>query len=343
MERLPRDRAHRRPARQPPAPSTGSRTQLATLADVPLLLAFERTVGDEFQGVLDDPEVPPPRHRDAAARRRLEPSVLGVGGIEEPLPDHAPAPAAVPPTSTRGTGSPLGEEEPTWHLRSRRRRPRRLRAPGDHAVAVGRGAGPPYRPAAGRSPTCVEEGRLYVRGRRSDSGIGPVCSQPARAGRRHCRGPGGAPGATRPPDPPPPREGSLVTADNWVAPHARPAGVRDRPCALGRLGRCPSGPPDLGTPAALLLLIGAGASLAAARRRTRRRPTSRSQSLLALAVRPRRCRRRTGHRAGLRPRRPQGKDPGRVDGPRRPGAPRRRLDRRARAARHLRHHRRRLA
>ena len=33
---------------------------VAALADVPALRPFEQTVGDEFQGVLDDPEWLPP-------------------------------------------------------------------------------------------------------------------------------------------------------------------------------------------------------------------------------------------------------------------------------------------
>ena len=41
-------------------------------AAVPTLLAFERTVGDEFQGVLDDPAALAGRARAAAARGRLE-------------------------------------------------------------------------------------------------------------------------------------------------------------------------------------------------------------------------------------------------------------------------------
>lgn len=63
---------------------------LEQLAGVPTLLAFERTAGDELQGVVDDP---------AALPLVLEPLLragawsigLGLGGIEEPLPDTARA------------------------------------------------------------------------------------------------------------------------------------------------------------------------------------------------------------------------------------------------------------
>jgi hypothetical protein len=63
---------------------------LQMLDDVPTLLAFDRTVGDELQGVLDDP---------AALPRALERLLrdggwnvgLGVGPIETPLTEHSRA------------------------------------------------------------------------------------------------------------------------------------------------------------------------------------------------------------------------------------------------------------
>jgi sigma-70-like protein len=75
----------------------GSRTSpdlvpgtLAALADATLLLPFERTAGDEFQGVLDDP---------ASLARVVETLLredrwnvgIGIGPVDEPLPDHARA------------------------------------------------------------------------------------------------------------------------------------------------------------------------------------------------------------------------------------------------------------
>ncbi len=75
----------------------GSRTQpdqvptaLAALAAVPARLAFQRTAGDEFQGVLDDPAALP-----MALERLLRADVwnigVGVGDVETPLPDQARA------------------------------------------------------------------------------------------------------------------------------------------------------------------------------------------------------------------------------------------------------------
>ena len=63
---------------------------LGELAGIPSVRAFERTAGDEFQGVLDDP--------DALARvvehllRRNEWSVgIGIGAVDLPLPPSARA------------------------------------------------------------------------------------------------------------------------------------------------------------------------------------------------------------------------------------------------------------
>jgi hypothetical protein len=63
---------------------------LAALAGVPVRLGFERTVGDEFQGLLDDP---------AALVGALEILLragewnigVGIGEVETPLPDQARA------------------------------------------------------------------------------------------------------------------------------------------------------------------------------------------------------------------------------------------------------------
>lgn len=63
---------------------------LASLARVPLLLPFERTAGDEFQGVLDDPSLVAPVLEPLL--RSAEWNIgLGVGEIERPLPSHARA------------------------------------------------------------------------------------------------------------------------------------------------------------------------------------------------------------------------------------------------------------
>src|SRR4051794_9066839 len=63
---------------------------LAALADLSLRLPFERTVGDEFQGVLDSAEVLP-----AVVERLLREDAwnigVGIGDVEVPLPDQARA------------------------------------------------------------------------------------------------------------------------------------------------------------------------------------------------------------------------------------------------------------
>jgi hypothetical protein len=63
---------------------------LRMLDDVPTLLAFDRTVGDELQGVLDDPAALP-----LALERLLREGAwnigLGVGAIETPLSEHSRA------------------------------------------------------------------------------------------------------------------------------------------------------------------------------------------------------------------------------------------------------------
>jgi hypothetical protein len=88
---------------------------LASLAELPARLAFERTVGDEFQGVLDDP---------AAVVAALETLLrsgewnigIGIGAVETPLPDQAragrgPAYLAAREAVTRAKSSP-------WHVRA---------------------------------------------------------------------------------------------------------------------------------------------------------------------------------------------------------------------------------
>jgi hypothetical protein len=76
------DASRRGPDRVPSA--------LTSLADVPTRLAFERTVGDEFQGVLDDPPSVV-AVLEALLRSGQWNIGIGVGAVETPLPDHAPA------------------------------------------------------------------------------------------------------------------------------------------------------------------------------------------------------------------------------------------------------------
>jgi hypothetical protein len=75
----------------------GSRTSadripemLADLADIPARAGFERTVGDEFQGVLDD-GVAVAATIEHLLRADAWNIGVGVGPVEEPLPDHARA------------------------------------------------------------------------------------------------------------------------------------------------------------------------------------------------------------------------------------------------------------
>lgn len=63
---------------------------LARLPEVPALRPFEQTVGDEFQGVLDDPVALPPVV-ETLLRDGSWHVGIGVGDVEEPLPAHARA------------------------------------------------------------------------------------------------------------------------------------------------------------------------------------------------------------------------------------------------------------
>jgi hypothetical protein len=65
-------------------------TALAALAAVPARLAFQRTAGDEFQGVLDDPAALP-RALEHLLRADVWSIGIGIGEIETPLPDQARA------------------------------------------------------------------------------------------------------------------------------------------------------------------------------------------------------------------------------------------------------------
>ncbi|MFC6288534.1 transposase [Nocardioides sp. GCM10027113] len=63
---------------------------LETLAATPTLLPFERTAGDEVQGVLDDP-ASLPAVVELLLRAGHWHLGIGVGPVDEPLPDHARA------------------------------------------------------------------------------------------------------------------------------------------------------------------------------------------------------------------------------------------------------------
>lgn len=63
---------------------------LAALTDVPCLLPFDRTIGDELQGVLDDPAALP-RALEWLLRDGAWNVGIGIGPVETPLPEHTRA------------------------------------------------------------------------------------------------------------------------------------------------------------------------------------------------------------------------------------------------------------
>lgn len=65
-------------------------TAIESLSALPLLRPFERTAGDEMQGVLDDP-VALTRAIELLLRAGRWNIGLGFGGVEEPLPDSTRA------------------------------------------------------------------------------------------------------------------------------------------------------------------------------------------------------------------------------------------------------------
>lgn len=88
---------------------------LAALATgVPLLRPFERTAGDEFQGVLDDPA-----SLAAVAERLLREDAwnigVGIGEVEEPLP--ASTRAGRGPAYVHARDAVTAAKSSLWHLR----------------------------------------------------------------------------------------------------------------------------------------------------------------------------------------------------------------------------------
>ena len=153
----------------------------------PLLLPFERTAGDEFQGVLDDPAGAGRRSSSGCCARTRWNIGIGIGEVDEPLPDARPRrPRPGVPPRPRG-GDRRQDQRPGGCGSSATTRRRARPRAGDHAVAVGGGAGPAHRRGAGRSPTWSTQGLSY-----DEAGAAarhqPVGGQPARPGRRHRRG-----------------------------------------------------------------------------------------------------------------------------------------------------------
>lgn len=87
---------------------------IAALADAALLRAFERTAGDEFQGVLDAPEALAPV-LETLLRDDAWNIGLGAGPVDLPLPDHARAGRG--PAYVRAREAVTAAKNSPWHLR----------------------------------------------------------------------------------------------------------------------------------------------------------------------------------------------------------------------------------
>ncbi|MFC4786551.1 sigma factor-like helix-turn-helix DNA-binding protein [Nocardioides sp. MAHUQ-72] len=99
----------------------GSRTSddripatLEALAGVALLRPFERTAGDEFQGVLDDPAALAPVV-EALLREAAWNIGIGIGEVELPLPEHANAGRG--PAYLHARQAVTTAKNSPWHLR----------------------------------------------------------------------------------------------------------------------------------------------------------------------------------------------------------------------------------
>lgn len=87
---------------------------IAALAGIDLLRAFERTAGDEFQGVLDKPEALSPV-LETLLRDDAWNIGLGIGPVDLPLPDHARAGRG--PAYLHARDAVTAAKSSPWHLR----------------------------------------------------------------------------------------------------------------------------------------------------------------------------------------------------------------------------------
>lgn len=87
---------------------------LAALAPIASLRGFERTAGDEFQGVVDDPAALP-RLVELLLREDVWSIGIGFGPVEEPLPDHARAGSGAAYLHARRAVT--SAKSAPWHLR----------------------------------------------------------------------------------------------------------------------------------------------------------------------------------------------------------------------------------
>ena len=87
---------------------------LRTLADVALLRPFERTAGDEFQGVLDDPAALGTLV-ERLLRERTWNIGIGIGEVEEPLPKSTRAGRG--PAYVHARNAVTSAKSAPWRLR----------------------------------------------------------------------------------------------------------------------------------------------------------------------------------------------------------------------------------
>lgn len=87
---------------------------LEALADLATRLPFERTVGDEFQGLLDDPAALP-RVVERLLREDSWNVGIGVGEVELPMADHARAGRG--PAYLHARTAVTAAKSSPWHLR----------------------------------------------------------------------------------------------------------------------------------------------------------------------------------------------------------------------------------
>lgn len=99
----------------------GSRTStdrvpatIAALSTVPMLRGFERTAGDEFQGVVADPATLP-RVVELLLREEAWNIGIGIGPVDRPLPAHARAGGGAAYLHARAAVT--AAKHSPWHLR----------------------------------------------------------------------------------------------------------------------------------------------------------------------------------------------------------------------------------
>ena len=88
---------------------------LAELADVPARVDFERTVGDEFQGVLDQGRAVADVVSSGCCAPTPGTSASGSAPVEEPLPDHARAGRG--PAYLHARTAVTAAKNSPWHTR----------------------------------------------------------------------------------------------------------------------------------------------------------------------------------------------------------------------------------